>query len=573
MSNVSMVSVFFDPLKRYATINADGDHISPYSDLAGCENKDLHICGKRLVQLLDEELGCEYQLEIKGSQFQIDLMNALAKGSSLCTAVHGTVSDFPFSMDEIVDFAAMLNNKYHYGIDSDTHVQIGGDLAGQIQSSSVVLGETSEVYVVSRVPDAVEKGKTVLLASDHFDIRNTRGINIVEVPDTHLNSFIEYYRCFTKIIPFIDAVFSESRYASLTKPEKLLIEAYTTQMPRYVFEVAKTALDVGESADFQFVVLPKSASDMFRLSVDRPDAIAINGSTLSAVKEGIVSVSVVDSSGEICESKQLSISSHSYVNSIRLFPSNLTLEIGKQSRIAAYILPENAEDANNLNWNSSNPDVVHVTSAGEVIALKRGSATITVSSTVCSEQAQITVCPPLEKISLSRNELTVQVGASETVVCNLQPDDAAHGEIIWELSNDGMGTLDVSNDGKTCRFTAVTSSIVKGSLKCRIKGTEKEATCAITVMPEQKPIGLLTCTIVISAFGVLGSFLIPMIWFGGGGIGGFFADIFLPIGIILSLIGKSKEENTEKLFQMMLVVDIAVTIVMFLFAIICCSPK
>ena len=80
---MSTVSVSFEPLKRYARIYIDGEHISPYSDLASCENKDLHVCGVRLLKLLDDEIGSEYRLNVSGSQFQIDLMTALAKQSEL----------------------------------------------------------------------------------------------------------------------------------------------------------------------------------------------------------------------------------------------------------------------------------------------------------------------------------------------------------------------------------------------------------------------------------------------------------------------------------------------------------
>ena len=189
------------------------------------------------------------------------------------------------------------------------------------------------------------------------------------------------------------------------------------------------------------------------------------------------------------------------------------------------------------------------------------------------EQITITACPSLENISLSENELTVEVGQSQTVECRVYPPDAIPGELIWELSNEGMGTLNVSNNGKTCTFTPVTSSLVKGSLKCCVKGNNKNATCAITVIPEKKPTGLLTCALIFSILGLVGSFLIPVIWFGGGGIGGFFADFFLPIGIILCLIGKAKTDNKEKTFKTMLTLDLIFTGLMFLFAITCCSPR
>ena len=77
---------------------------------------------------------------------------------------------------------------------------------------------------------------------------------------------------------------------------------------------------------------------------------------------------------------------------------------------------------------------------------------------------------------------------------------------------------------------------------------------------------------VFSIIGLVASFLIPMIWFGGGGIGGFFADIFLPVGIVLSLIGKMKTENKEEIFNTMLKLDLIFTGAMFFIAITCCNP-
>lgn len=567
------VTIFFEPLKRYAQVSIDGDQISPYSDLASCENKDLHVCGVRLLKLLDEEIGSEYQLHITGSQFQIDLMAALAQNSEFCASVSGTPIKLAFSVSETIDFAICLNSTYSLGIDQETRVSIDGDSATQVQSDAVTIVDDAEVYVVSQIPDNIKKGKTTLLISDHFDIKNTRGVNIVEVPAGYINSFIEYYRFYTKIIPFIEAVFSQSRYASLSKTDELLLDAYVTQSPRYIFDVEKTSVDVGKAIGYRFVVFPESAADMFRLQIDRSEAVKVSVDQLCPIQEGMFTLSVMTRDGKICESKQFSALKHSYVNSIRLVPSSSSLENGKKGQIDAYVLPEHAEDAHSLKWSSSNSDVVHVTSTGEFIALKPGTAIITVSANQCSQQVSITVCPSLEKITLTRSALTVEVGKSETVECNLFPADAAHGELVWELSNDGMGTLNVSNGGKTCIFTATTSSLAKGNIKCRVKGSEKSASCAIEIIPEQKPTGLMTCAMVFSIIGIVASFLIPLIWFGGGGIGGFFADIFLPVGIILSLVGKAKTESKEKIFSTMLKLDLIFAAVMFFIAITCCNPR
>ena len=569
---MNIVSISFEPLKRYAHISIDGDRISPYSDLASCESKDLHVCGMRLLKLLDEEMGSEYQLNVVGSQFQIDLLSALAEKSEFCVAVQGIVLQLAFEETEIVEFALRLNSKYSLGITQDLSISINGNMSDQVKSDSVVVTDSAEIFVVEHVPETIEKGKTILLISDHFDIRNMRGINIVEIPSTHISSFIEYYRLYTKVIPFIEMVFTHSRYSSLSKTDELLIDAYTTQTPRYIFEIAKTSLDVGETTDFQFIVLPQNASDKFQICVDRPDAVKIKDNILCPLQEGMITVSVLTQNGMTCDSKQLIVSKHSYVTSIRLVASLSSLEVGKKGQIDAYVLPENAEDAQSLKWSSSNTDVVRVTSTGEYIALKSGTAVVTVAANQCSQQVCITVYPSLEKITLTKNALTVEAGKSETIECNLFPADAAHGELIWELSNDEMGILNTDNGGKICTFTATTSLILKGNIKCRVKETEKSAFCTIEIIPEQKPIGLITCAVVFSIIGLVASFLIPMIWFGGGGIGGFFADIFLPVGIVLSLIGKMKTENKEEIFNTMLKLDLIFTGAMFFIAITCCNP-
>ena len=570
---MTTVSISFEPLKRYARISIDGDHISPYSDLASCENKDLHVCGIRMLKLLDEEIGTEYEIEILGSQFQIDMLTALAQSSDLCVAVRGTKLQLAFTIEDTFDFAVSLNNKYKLGVDQNTNVCINGNLADQVHSIYAIKSDPAEVYAVDVLPDDIEKGKTVLLVADRYDIRNVRGVNIVEMPSAAIDSFIDYYHCYAKVIPFIDAVFAQSRYSNLSQTDGLLLDAFSEQTPKYIFDISKTTLDVGEKTAFQFVVLPESASNMYQMIIDRPNAISIGNSELLATEDGIVVVSILNSAGQVCESKQLSVSQHTYVESIRIIPSTTSIEVGKKGQIDAYVMPENAEDAHELRWASSDTDIVHVTAAGEFVALKPGTAVISVSSVKCNQQVSIKVCPSLEKITLSKSSLTVQVGASDTITCNLYPSDAAHGELIWELSNDGMGTIDVREGGTTCSFTATTSSLAKGNIKCRVKGTEKTASCAIEIVPVERPTGLITCAMVFSIIGLCASFLIPLIWFGGGGIGGFFADFFLPVGIVLSLIGKAKTENKEKIFGTMLKLDIIFTIVMFLFAIVCCSPR
>lgn len=567
------VTITYQPLRRYPTIAIDGDHISPYSDLASCENKDLHVCAARLLRLLDDEIGGDYDIEMVATPFHIAFVSMLAENSELCKGVRGSSIPMHFDIDEIISFAKSIIQNHSFDVAIDTNVYVTGDALDQQHSAAIRNDDQFDLYVCNEMPTEPQRGKTIVLLSDHFNIRNTRGNNIVEIPVKTYASFIDYYRSYTKEIPMIEAAFSQSRYASLSKEESMYIDAYTSQQPRYIFEVGKTLLDVGESTSIVFSIIPKSARGEYTLTADNPKLIKIQGNSIEAKQDGTLNLMVVDNKGNRRESISIVISKHSFVTSIRLVPSNTSIEVGKKGQIEAYIVPENAEDAQKLEWNSSDTDVLHVKSTGEMVALKPGTSVVTVSATNCKESVTITVCPSLEKISLSKSNITIELGKSETIECHLYPEDAAHGEIIWELSNDGMGSLNVSNNGKTCSFTATTSSLLKGNIKCRIKGTEKNATVGVEIVPENRPMGLVTCAIVFSVLGLIGSFLIPLIWAGGGGIGGFFADIFLPVGIVLSMIGKSKTNNQEKVFGTMLTLDLIFTGVMFFIAVVACTPR
>ena len=413
------VTITYKPLKRYPLITIDGDHISPYSDLASCENKDLHVCAVRLLRLLDDEIGGDYDIEMIATPFQIELMSMLAENSELCKEVRGSSIPIHFGIDEVIPFAASIIQNHSFDIITDTNIYATGDALDQQHSDVIRNDDQFDLYVCNEMPTEPLKGKTILLLSDHFDIRNTRGNNIVEIHKEKYSLFIDYFRTYTKEIPMIEAAFSQSRYVSLSKEESMYIDAYTSQQPRYIFEAEKTTLDVGEAAKITFNTIPGSASGEYTLTADNPDLIEIRSNSIVARRDGTLNLVVVDSKGNKCESVRMVISRHSFVESIRLVSSNTSIEVGKKGQIDAYVVPENAEDAQKLDWNSSNIDVLHVRSTGEMIALKPGTSVVTVSSTNCKENVTITVLPSLEKISLSKSSITVELGKTETIECNL----------------------------------------------------------------------------------------------------------------------------------------------------------
>ena len=88
------------------------------------------------------------------------------------------------------------------------------------------------------------------------------------------------------------------------------------------------------------------------------------------------------------------------VTGVTMNPNTLTLTRGNSANLTATVSPDNATDKS-VSWSSSNSNIISVTIGGRIVALKKGSATITVKTTDgnYTATADIKVVNPELKIS------------------------------------------------------------------------------------------------------------------------------------------------------------------------------
>lgn len=83
------------------------------------------------------------------------------------------------------------------------------------------------------------------------------------------------------------------------------------------------------------------------------------------------------------------------ITGIRVDPTSVTLETGEEFMPTAYVLPMETDEVE-ITWSSSNPEVATVNESGNITALKKGNATIKVTSVVNKEisgTCEVTVIP------------------------------------------------------------------------------------------------------------------------------------------------------------------------------------
>lgn len=162
------------------------------------------------------------------------------------------------------------------------------------------------------------------------------------------------------------------------------------------------------------------------------------------------------------------------VTGITVNPTSLSLTEGESADLTATVSPSNA-DNQSVTWDSNDKSVATV-SNGKVTALKAGSTSITVKSvdggfTASCAVTVVAKTIDVSSVTLSKSELTLTEGESETITATVKPDDATDKTVSWSSSDPAVATVE---GGKI-------TAVKEGTATITAKAGDKTATCKVTV--------------------------------------------------------------------------------------------
>ena len=139
----------------------------------------------------------------------------------------------------------------------------------------------------------------------------------------------------------------------------------------------KATINKGKTLKLKAVMTPKNSTDTltWKSSNKKVAKVDKNGK-VTALKKGTAKITVKTTSGKkaTCKITVKEIKS----KKITLKKKTLTLKKGKTYTLKATMKPKNSTDT--VKWKSSNKKVVSVTQKGKIKVLKKGKATITVTT-------------------------------------------------------------------------------------------------------------------------------------------------------------------------------------------------
>jgi transglutaminase/protease-like cytokinesis protein 3 len=169
------------------------------------------------------------------------------------------------------------------------------------------------------------------------------------------------------------------------------------------------------------------------------------------------------------------------VQNLKLDKPNVSMEVGTEAKLNLVVEPADADNPE-IEWQSSDVNVVTVDNSGQLKALSVGNATITARTKdqKHSVESSITVTPKsVTGIKLNKDAITLVEGSGEKLEAVIEPADAGNKKIIWESSNTKVASVgqDGSIKGVAPGTADITAKTEDGGLtaKCTVKVNAKPA--------------------------------------------------------------------------------------------------
>ena len=172
-------------------------------------------------------------------------------------------------------------------------------------------------------------------------------------------------------------------------------------------------------------------------------------------------------------SSYLAITPDIEVERITLSLENTILQKQERKSLKIGILPENVQDKT-LTFSSSNPQVVSVDSRGNLVAISRGTATITAEArNGVTGSIKVSVYSKVTGLTTKEDSLILQIGENYQISPIVSPEDANNPKVNFTSQNTNIAIVDEQGNVKGLQEgnTKISLTTQEGAYKKEIQVT------------------------------------------------------------------------------------------------------
>lgn len=218
-------------------------------------------------------------------------------------------------------------------------------------------------------------------------------------------------------------------------------------------------ISVGQTFTVPIKITPANATDI-TLVWESTDAkvVTVNDGKITGVSAGKAVIVLKPSQGTAV---YVNVTVVQKVAGLQLNYTEKTIVVGEKFKLKATLLPSSSSKINVI-YSSSNTKVAKVTTAGNITAIKGGTAIITVKTEdgKITEFCVVNVVERVTSLKLNKSSYRIGIGKSYTLKATVKTNAATNPKIKWESTNPKVATVD-SNGKVTGRKLGYTTIIAK----------------------------------------------------------------------------------------------------------------
>lgn len=566
------IQIIYTNQNALPIVKIDGRGIDKYSDLKIIEETHIHLIGNKLPKILKAEAEGNYNLHIIGNTFVYKFCSALLGNDQRCKEITFQLCSDITNIGKEASFLYSLLRKYEKTSQYVPMVLLSGSLAANIQHPNTQVVSQNSDWAVEENTDSIIQ-PTIVYNTEKLSVKNVNDFTVVYLPEKDTADFFDYLYERTVLIPAVNAAGNGCKNLPLSDEEKITLAAYSERTTKYLLELGSSEIEQGEKCLCKFRVYPVENSSEYLLDVQPRDAVVIQNDYLYAKSGSVISVRVLNTNGMPQEEHLINVIYHNYAVDIKVIPEAINTVIGEKASFEYYVIPSDAEDIKEIRVVAENPSLIALSGDRLAIGLAEGDTSIKIIAKNFVKRIPVSVKPKLKAISLNQTSCSVELGKEVTLKCTVNPSGAACEKPDWKMDNTKLGNLRISEDGMTCTFVATKDGYEKGKIICSVPGTEFEDSCEVKVTPIDQPTTLIALSWIFTGIGcIVGLFVFPLAAAGGMPFMGYFMDFFMPIGMVLALIGRNiNNEHSNGNFTGCILLNALFSLGMILVGSVACS--
>ncbi|MDF9836695.1 uncharacterized protein YjdB, partial [Breznakia sp. PF5-3] len=264
--------------------------------------------------------------------------------------------------------------------------------------------------------------------------------------------------------------------------DSCIVNVNDVQIPITSIKISKQSLTMKKDSSDSVIasVAPQNTTDSKKIEYTSSNTEVVTVSStgkLTARKPGTSIITATSSNGmsATCE-----VTVISEIKSVTLNATSLNMEEGSEQSLRATINPSDTTDNKNLVWTSSNTKFATVDQDGNVKAIAKGTATITVTTSNGKKAdckvnvVEPAVDIPIVSVLLDREEIRIKKGQTDALIATINPSNTTDDKsLTWNSSASDIVSINQFGEleAKKVGVAVITVTTSNG----------KKANCTVTV--------------------------------------------------------------------------------------------